>query len=237
MNLGALIKGMMALRVPQATHDANGDHIGLSSGGKNIPLAMVYAFPSTPQVYTSPIAGDQNLAAEELLHGVYHLGTGFLMPKAGILTEIGVITQGSTGAGTARNLRYNVVTIENDNTADSGFKVGANLLSGLTTLADNFNGAVTVAAGLNIAVPSQFMIFLKTPLNYTTGSMAQAVMSAGPVPGVVGFRSGATLLSTTTYVPATMDTDTITPRVLVAGEKITIDTAKGIAVYIKWKGQ
>jgi hypothetical protein len=236
MSLGRLIEAILALGVPRVATDGNGNAIGLARpNGSHLPLAMVYAFPSTPQAYCSPIAGDPDLTKQVPLHEISAIGTGFLLPKAGIVTEIGFYTQGCTGAGASKTLRYNVCSLAQDNTAATGLKVAENLLTGTTPLADNFNGKVVVATGLNLAVPSQFMVFLKAPFQ-PTGTKAQAMLSAGPIPGVVG-NDGAALVSTAAYTSTTLDFDAATPIVLAAGEKIAASLYKGISCYVKWKGQ
>lgn len=235
MNLGALMKGLLVLDVPWVIRDAAGNSAGLKTGaGTPLPQAVVQAFPNTPQVYCSPIAGEADTANSTLISNVDHSGAGFIMPKAGIVTEIGYIAQGNTGAGTVRNLRWNIVGIEGDSAADAGLKIAANLQTGLSTVANNYNGVVAIT-GLALAVPAQFMVFFKTAA--TGDCNAQLMKSAGPIPGVVGSLSGAVLKSAVSYSPELVDIDAVTPRVLAVGERIRASFFGGVAVYIKWKGQ
>lgn len=235
--IAAFLKNALALGFPQMRKDTNGatDLIDPSTG-LPFPLAIVNAFSSTPQVYASPIAGDPDLTYQVPICSYFHMGTGFMMPKAGLLTEIGFFAQGSSGDGASKTLRYNVVSLGRDVTAATGLKVDANLLTGTVPLANNFNGKVVVATGLELAVPAQFMVFLKTSASAASlGTYAQACMSAGPIPGVVGDAYGS-LVSASVYTPETMDFIAGAPRALAVGEKIVTDAYKGIACYIKWKG-
>lgn len=236
MNMKRLFEWMLALGVPRVATDANGNAIGLARpDGSLLPLAMVYAFPSTPQVYTSPIAGEPDTASSlssGLLAG--HPGTGFLLPKSGILTDIGFIAQGNAGAGVSQRVYWYVATIENDPAAKTGLKIGEVLDTGYADVADNFNGNVALATGKTLAVPSQFMLFVKS--DFGTGIKVQLMNSAGPVPGVIGGITGSTLITAATYTTDIVDFAS-PPDGVIAGTKLRGLTYKALSTYIKWKGQ
>ncbi len=199
--------------------------------------AVVEAWPSTfPQVYCSPIAGEADLTESVPIGSLDHMGSGFLMPKSGgVISEIGFIAQGNTGAGDIRDVRYNIVSLTKGNSSVSGqvgLKVAENLLTGLTTVANNYNGVVSVT-GLNLVVPSQFMVFWKA--GPTNDINCQLMKSAGPIPGVLGSLQGSTLLSTVAYSLQDIDLGAA-PRIIAVDEEIRISNFAGGAMYIKWKG-
>lgn len=226
--------------IVRSIHDANNNHIGITDGEEEtIPLAMVYAFPNTAQIYTSPIAGDPDTAAQEALSGIQHMGTGFLLPKSGILTEIHFIAQGNgANLATARNVRWTVASLANDPIAPTGLAVGEILGEGVVSIAGNVAGDVTVVSGLSLAVPSQFMVFLKQSFTSTANEQirVQNLRSAGPVPGVVGAVSGGSLIATATYMAETTNFSN-PPGSIPVGDALIPAAYKGIACYIKWKGQ
>lgn len=222
-----------AAKNPGLIIDANNNVVGLwGYNNKPIPLAMLYAFPDTPQVYCSPIAGEPDLVNNySLSSSVQHIGVGFLLPKAGILTEIGFITQGNAGTGATVQVRWSLCEIVGDPASGTGIKTGQCFATGLTEVADNFNGAVALTSAQSLAVPAQFMVFFKTAATLKV----QLMNSAGPVPGVVGFVSGSILTSAATY-SAFMNFNN-PPSAMPADEFINVINLKGIAAYIKWKGQ
>lgn len=236
MSLGRVIEGLLALGVPQVIRDAAGNSLGLKTGsGTPLPQAVVHAFPNTPQVYCSPVAGNPDTANQYSLGGLAtHIGTGFLMPKAGVLTDIGIIAQGNAGAGTPITVRWTVCSIKSDPTASTGIAVDQIIDTGLADIANNFNGNVLVASGKTLAVPSQFMVFLKAGIGQNV--YAQLLGSAGPLPGVVGNVSGSVLTSAATYATSSVDL-AVPPAGVVAGDPITILQLKPVSVYVKWKGQ
>lgn len=237
MNLAALIKGAIALGIPRIARSNSGAPAGLvdPASGKIIPNTLVGAAPSTAQVYTSPIAGDPDTAAQySFANLANHLVTGFLLPQAGILTEIGYIAQGNAGAGANSTLRWTVASVTQDPTAATGLALEAILGTNTTTVADNYNGVVALATGLSIAVPAQFVIAIKAGLGQN--QYAQLMRSGGPLPGVVGSIVGSVLTSAATYSTTTLDVN-VTPAPLVAGEKLSTLLVKGLSIYIKWKGQ
>lgn len=200
--------------------------------------AIVQAFPDTPQVYCSPIAGDPDTGAQQELSLVQHYGTGFLMPGAGVLTEIHFVAQGNAGnSATARNIRWCVTSVVRDDTAATGLAVGEVLATDVAAVAGTAAGDVTLASGLTLAVPSQFMVFLKQGYTNTATEQirCQNLRSGGPIPGVVGVYN-AGIISAAQYMAVTVDTNTPTPNPVIPGDGIIAATFKGLAVYVKWRG-
>jgi len=201
--------------------------------------AVVYAWSNTAQVYTSPIAGDPDLNNEEHCVGA-QLVTGFLMPKAGIVEEIHFIAQGSTGTATTVSMRASITLPERDSTSDTGIRHGASLGTYTSNVAGNVSGDVTLAAGLAVAVPSQFLISITTEFTIATAAGAaapfvQALLSAGPIPGVVGNVSGGVLTSAAQYFSGDASFGAVPPDEPSA--KLQVSPYKGVAIYIKWRGE
>lgn len=206
--------------------------------GNDAVRAVLDAWPNTAQVVTSPITGDPDPNNDESICNVQHIATGFLLPKAGYIDEIHFIAQGNTGAGVNRNIRYSVVEVTHEPAAQTGLKHNSTLATGVTPVADNVSGDVTVAVGLNLAVPSQFVIALKGPARFNSEAVrVQNCLSAGPVPGVLGIVPNGNVISAATYAFNTTDLDVNTPGEIVAGDKLSISTFKGLTVYIKWRGE
>ena len=196
-------------------------------------FCIVDISPDTPQIMASPISGDPDIANEETIAGVQHIAIGFLLPKAGIITEIHMETQGNTGGGATQNVRYSVVKLKKDSTASTGLAQSETLLTGLTGVADNVNGDITLASGLSLAVPAQFVIAVKAPFGVTMN--IQNTLSAGPIPGVVGnYLAG--LISAATYAFETVDVNN-PPNPVEAGDRLVVTSFKGLSIWIKWKGE
>lgn len=196
--------------------------------------AVVQAYPSTPATYFSPIAGDPDAATNVSISEIFHIGTGFLLPKAGVLTDIAMKTQGSSGTGD-KNVRVTVATIKRDNTSFTGLAVDQILYEDVVVVDGAFNGVVTLATGLTLSVPAQFMVFVKAP--FGAGISLQAMNGAGPIPGVVGMNNAGNLIAACSYIGANFDSQGVTPASMTPGEKISAHTYKGVGVFIKWRGQ
>lgn len=237
MNLGALIKGAIALGIPRIARSNSGAPAGLvdPSTGKTIPNTLVGAAPATAQIYCSPIAGDPDTAAEAVISMFWHEVTGFLLPESGVLTEIHAIFQNNgANPATAKNVRWTVATVKQDPTAETGLAIDQVLDSGIASVAGNASGDVMLATGKSLAVPSQFVVCIKAATDNTNTLKVQNLRSGGPVPGVVGaYASG--LVAAAAYSTTTTDLDVVTPAALATGEKIKVSIWKGLSVYIKWR--
>lgn len=217
----------------RGSHKLEHDELGIPESH-----AVVQAFPSTAQVYCSPIAGDPDTGAQQELSLIQHYGTGFLMPGAGVLTEIHFVAQGNAGnSATARNIRWCVTSVVRDNSAATGLAVGEVLATDVAAVAGTAAGDVTLASGLTLAVPSQFMVFIKQGTTFvaTEQIRCQNLRSGGPIPGVVGLYSGG-IISAAQYMSVTVDVNTPTPNPVIPGDGIITASFKGLAVYVKWRG-
>lgn len=238
MNLGALIKGAIALGIPRIARSNSGAPVGLvdPTSGKTIPNTMVAAAPATAQVYCSPIAGDPDTAAQSIISMFWHEVTGFLQPEDGVLTEIHAVFQGNgANPSTPKNVRWSVATLKRDPTAKTGLAIDQVIDTGVTSVAGNASGDVTLATGKSIAVPSQFVVCIKAATDGTNTLKVQNLRSGGPVPGVVGTAAGGELVAAAAYSTETFDMDMVTPGIPASGEKIQPSVWKGLAVYIKWR--
>lgn len=195
--------------------------------------AVIDAWPAAEQIYTSPIAGDPDTTISTYVGQIQQHITGFLLPKAGFVTEIGVIAQGGGGAGASQTVRLSLIDFDRDSAAATGLAIGSVLHTDTTTILDNIVAAthVPLLTGLNVAVPSQFGVCFKQALASQVG--IQAVLSAGPVPGMIGTITGANLIATPSYTQEPTQFGTEQP---IEGATISAATFKGAAMYVKWKG-
>jgi len=201
--------------------------------GRKPVRAIVDIAPASPVVIMSPIAGDPDTGSEQSISGFIHIVTGFLLPRPGIVTEVHMICQGNTGTGVGRNVRCSICSVVPEPAASAGLKHNTTLYTGLTSVADNVAGDVTLLSGGSVDVPSQFVVAIKAPFKSLPAEQinVQNAMSAGPVPGVVGTTQ---FVSAATYIFNTTDFAD-PPGQVVPGDYLLPSGFKGLSVYIKWK--
>lgn len=200
--------------------------------------AVVDTWTDSKQVYASPIAGDPDLARESHISGAVHTVTGFLLPKAGILEEIHMECQGNTGSGINRSVRWCVCSIKRSISSATGLAVDKVIATGLTNVADNSSGDVTLATALALAVPSQFVITIKAPFKAlaTEQIWVQNTLSAGALPGVIGTYTGtAGLVSAATYIGGGDIADP--PEAMLPDDGLNVSDFKGLTQWIEWRGE
>lgn len=199
--------------------------------------AVVDAWTNTFVPYCSPIAGEPDLANQAPITGFRAILTGFLLPKAGILDGVKAIFQGNGGNNglSSINVRVTVATIQRNPARTAGLNVGEILYTGLTSVINNASGDITLATGLNLNVPSQFIVLVKAA--DTAGTInIQNMLSAGPLPGIRAALLGSVLFSAPVYEHMAID-NLDPPAIPVAGSGIQTANAKPSATYIMWKGE
>lgn len=202
--------------------------------------AVLMASPATPQVLCSPITGDGDLTKNESISGIQGIVTGFIAPSNGIVTEVHFIAQRTgkaAGSSTPVNVRWSICTALPEPSSPAGIKVGAVLATGLTAVAPATLGDVTLASGLSVLVPKQFIVIVKAPLSGLEANQVyvQNCMSGGMIAGVFGTVAAGNVVSAATYTTASMDFDATTPAVPTPGDLINITQYKGLSVFTKWK--
>lgn len=208
-------------------------HIGLGLPTVN---AVIDMRPTSVNTVTSPIAGDPDLTKEESIGGIQHIATGFLLPNRGYIDQIGCILQNNVGTADLVPVRWSVVKLKKDVNASTGISHAATLDTGLVNVALNANGQQVLksySAGSRLAVPSQFVIAVKAGMGVAV--KVQAMLSAGPIPGVVGTVSSGNLVSAATYTFGSTDFGA-TPGEIPPGDPLAPTSYKALAIYIKWTG-
>jgi len=212
--------------------------MGPFRGGDKV-RAVVDIAPANEVTVCSPISGDPDINSQQSLSSAATLVTGFLLPRPGIVTEVHMITQGNNGSGINRKTRYSICDVEKETSGLSpdsvGLKIRSTLKTAQTNVSDNFNGDVTLASGLAVQVPPQFVIALKSAA-FAGNINVQNTLSAGPIPGVVGIAFNNSIVSAATYKLESLDTSN-PPSLVNNGETIITSGFKGISVYIRWKAQ
>lgn len=221
--------------------DAGGAGLGKGVTAEQIgdaigPRAVIDAWTESSfgEIFTSPIVGDPDLNNEVSMGTAFPYIMGFQMPKAGFLKSFNMVCQGSLGDGLGNETaRIQICSVRQQPLARSGLEIDQILHEDISAVINNATGLVTLLDGLNVAVPPQFVVVLDAAAT-STNVKVQACLSAGPMPGLVGFYSpGTGLISAATYSSATLTLDNAG---VVSGTDISISTLKGMSTFIEWSG-
>jgi hypothetical protein len=233
--ISGFLKNALALGVARWAPGGN-RLVGLDGADWPKVMAVLDAAPAIAQVYCSPIVGDSDTGAQSAISTLWHEVTGMLLPEAGVLTEIHAVFQGNgSNPVTPKNVRWTVASVKRDPSAATGLAIDQVIDSGVTSVAGNAAGDVTLATGKSLAVPPQFVVCIKAATDAQNLLNVQNMRSGGPIPGVVGALAEGALVAATGYSTSTFDMSTVTPAALVSGEKIQPSLWNGLAVYIKWR--
>jgi len=209
---------------PKQLHAAMGSH------------AILDVAPTTENVVCSPIIGDPDPTVQTSICGIQHMGIGFLLPTAGLVTGIYCTAQGNLGPGASREVRWSIVEMEQDPAKTVGIKSKSTIATAIATVADNVaDGEITLATGISVAVPAQFIIGLKGEKLVDDPIYVQNCLSGGPIPGVFGLVNSGNVISAATYTFDNFEFTGGTPGLIPDGDGLGVTTFKGLSVYIKWK--
>lgn len=201
-------------------------------------IAVTNNLGNNESFYASPMVSEGDTSTEVDLCLIAWIHLPFIMPSAGIVTEIHFIAQGNTGGGVARNFKWAVGNIVGftDGLA-AGFGFGTTLGSGATTVDDDAAGDITVASGLSINVPTQFMVGMKGPFKTTASQKvrAQRGISGGPLTGYPADVEGGTILHSAVTLAGTTSTDTTTPDDQAENVEYGANLDGLPMFFVKWK--